>query len=139
MENVNKNDLTNAKQILSQLIPLVEQAEDKFRSARNWGFIDMVGGGFFVNMIKHYKINSAGNILEDVQYLLEQLQNVLKAISIPVDYRVRVGGFATFADFVFDGFISDSYMQFKIMGSLDQIRELKKRLLQLDDVLREML
>ena len=91
-----------------------------------------MGGGFIVDMIKHSKINSAGQDLNRVNYLLGQLQTELNRTVFPTDYTLNVPGFATFADFVFDGFIADLYMQSQISSSLNQIRELKEKLVLLD-------
>ena len=35
-------DINNAKNTIRQLLPLVEQAEQEFTSARNWGFLDIL-------------------------------------------------------------------------------------------------
>ena len=67
-----------------------------------------------------------------INYLLGQLQTELNRTVFPTDYTLNVPGFATFADFVFDGFIADIYMQSKISSSLNQVRELKEKLLLLD-------
>ena len=48
---------------------------------------------------------------------------------------MNTGTFATFADFVFDGVLADVYMQSKIMTSIEQIKELRRRL----EILREKL
>jgi hypothetical protein len=47
-------------------------------------------------------------------------------------------GFSSFGDFLFDGAIFDIYMQSKIMSSLDQIRSLRTKLLQLQEMLGRM-
>jgi phosphoribosylformylglycinamidine (FGAM) synthase-like amidotransferase family enzyme len=47
-------------------------------------------------------------------------------------------GFSSFGDFLFDGAIFDIYMQSKIMSSLDQVRKLKNKLVQLHDMLDRM-
>ena len=35
--------------VLDRLVPLVFDAEKRLSHARNWSFIDVLGGGFFVN------------------------------------------------------------------------------------------
>ena len=117
--------------IVDRLLPLVDEAERKLKSARNWGLFDVFGGGVLVDAIKHYKLNGARNAMDEVSALLQRLRQVLGGIEIPVDYRMNIGGFATFADFVFDGFLADAYMTSKIFSSLDQVRRLRERLLEL--------
>ena len=136
---LSRKEINDVKNILNELIPLTEEAMDKFRSARNWGFFDILGGGFLTNLIKHSKIGSARDIMARINTLLGALQRELKDIVIPTDFNMDSAMFATFADFVFDGFLADVYMQSKIMSSLNQVEELHRRLLILDDKMNQLL
>lgn len=127
-----------ALETLDELIPLVEEAENQLKSARNWSFIDVLGGGFFTNAIKHYKLGKAGNIMEDVNDLMQRLSVQLGNINIPADYRMQMGGFLTFADFFFDGVFVDVYMTSKILSSIDHVRDLKNKLYIVKSRLEEM-
>ena len=130
---------TDALCVLDRLVPLVFDAEKRLSHARNWSFIDVLGGGFFVDIFKYLNIGRAKNSMDEADRLLRELSSVLGGMEIPVDYRMQLGGFATFADFVFDGFIiSDVYMARKILASLDQVKELKKRLVALQVQLQSM-
>lgn len=137
MEN-SPQQIANARQTIRQLLPLIDQAESKFKSARNWSFLDIFGGGLLTDLIKHSKLNSASYDMNEIANLLQILQNQLNGLVIPTDYRMRTGGFSTFGDFIFDGAIFDIYMQSKIMSSLEQVRQLKTKLLQLDSMLSGM-
>ena len=137
MEN-NLQNIAQAIRITDELIPMVEQAEREFKSARNWGFLDVMGGGFIVDLIKHSKLNNASSLMNEINYRLGDLQRSLGGINIPVDYRVQVGGFETFADFVFDGALADMWMTGRIMSSLKQVSDLKDKLYRLRDGLRHM-
>ena len=130
---------TDALCVLDRLVPLVFDAEKRLSHARNWSFIDVLGGGFFVDIFKYLNIGRAKNSMDEADRLLRELSSILGGMEIPVDYRMQLGGFATFADFVFDGFIiSDVYMAGKILSSLEQVRELKKRLVGLQVQLQSM-
>lgn len=130
---------TDALCVLDRLVPLVFDAEKRLSHARNWSFIDVLGGGFFVDIFKYLNIGRAKNSMDEADRLLRELSSILGGMEIPVDYRMQLGGFATFADFVFDGFIiSDVYMAGKILSSLEQVRELKKRLVALQVQLQSM-
>ncbi len=124
----NKKEIRDVQIILNELIPLTEEAEQKFSSARNWGFFDILGGGLITDIIKHTKLSSASDLMNRINILLQHLQRELAQVIIPTDFRMEMGTFSTFADFVFDGMLADIYMQSKIMSSLDQVRELKRRL-----------
>ena len=123
------NDLqiNQAITLTDQLISELDQAERQLSSARNWGFLDVLGGGLIVDLIKHSKLSNAKVSMDRVNYLLQELKRVLGGISMPGDYSMNVGGIATFADFFFDSGIVDVYMTAKIMSSLNEVRNLKDR------------
>ena len=134
-------DITQVNQALNltnQLISELEQAERQLSSARNWGFLDVLGGGLIVDLIKHSKLSNAKVSMDRVNYLLQELRRVLGGISMPGDYSMTVGGFATFADFFFDSGIVDVYMTAKIMSSLNEVRNLKNRCYELRSRLSNM-
>ena len=123
--------VTEAINLTDEILVYVEQAERSLSSARNWGFFDVLGGGFIVDLIKHSKLNRARDAMDSVNYLMQRLQQVLGSIQLPADYRMQIGNFATFADFLFDGVFADVYMVSKIMQSLDEVRRLKGKLYEL--------
>lgn len=134
----NLKEINDVQHIINQLLPLIDEAEKKFRKARNWGFFDILGGGLITDLIKHSNLGAASNIMNQINYLLQDLQRELKEVVIPTDFSMNTASFSTFADFVFDGILADVYMQSKIMTSIDQIRELRSRLLILRDRLAEL-
>ena len=134
----NIKEINDVQLIINQLLPLIDEAENKFRKARNWGFFDILGGGFITDLIKHSNLGAASNIMNQINYLLHDLQRELKEVVIPTDFSMNTASFSTFADFVFDGILADVYMQSKIMTSMEQIRELRSRLLILRDRLAEL-
>ena len=123
----NSLQINRALMLTDQLIDCLDSAERQLSSARNWGFIDVLGGGLITDLIKHSKLRNAQTSMEHVNAVMQELQQVLGSISIPGDYRMEVGGFATFADFFFDSGIVDIYMTAKIMNSLSEVKKLKDR------------
>ena len=119
--------VNQALNLTDHLIAELDQAERQLSSARNWGFLDVLGGGLIVDLIKHSKLNNAKVTMERVNYLLQELKRVLGGISMADDYSMRVSGFETFADFFFDSGIVDVYMTAKIMNSLSEVRLLRDR------------
>ncbi|MEE0998526.1 MAG: hypothetical protein UIH41_02530 [Treponemataceae bacterium] len=134
----NLKEINDVQQIINQLLPLIDEAEKKFRKARNWGFFDILGGGFITDIIKHSNLGAASDIMNRINYLLQDLQRELNQVVIPTDFSMNTGSFSTFADFVFDGLLADIYMQSKIMTSIDQIRELRSRIMVLRERLSEL-
>lgn len=133
MNELNRKEINDVQIIINQLLPLIDQAEDQFRSARNWGILDILGGGTLVDIIKHTKLNKASNCMNQINYLLHDLQRELKDVVIPTDFQMNTASFATLADFMFDGILADVYMQSKIISSMEQIQELRRRLLVLQE------
>ncbi len=123
----NNLQVNQAIDLTNQLISCLDDAEKQLSSARNWGFLDVLGGGLIVDLIKHSKLNNAKDSMSRVNYLLQELQRVLGGITMPGDYSMQVGGVLTFADFFFDSGIVDVYMTAKIMSSLSEVRRLRDR------------
>ena len=134
----NTLQINQALTLTDQLITCLDDAERQLSSARNWGFLDILGGGLITDLIKHSKLQNAKNSMDHVNYIMQQLQQVLGSISIPGDYRMQIGGFATFADFFFDSGIVDIYMTAKIMNSLNEVRKLKEKCYELKRRLNEL-
>lgn len=123
-----KREIDDCLRIIDRLLPLIGEAEHQFSSARNWGFLDMLGGGLLTDIIKHSKLSRASGCMNEINYLLRDLERELKDIQFTTDYSMNTRTFSTFADFLFDGILADTYMQSKIMSSLDQVRELHHRI-----------
>lgn len=116
---------------IDEIFSLTNEAKSKFKSARNWGVFDILGGGVVADLFKHFNLNSAKSIMERISYNLEQLRSILGTIVIPDDYRMKMNGFITFADFVFDDIFFSTWMTFKIISSIQQVEELENKLLTL--------
>lgn len=98
-------------------------ARDNLHSARNWGIFDLLGGGMLVNMMKHSRISKASAMLEDAKRNLLIFQRELKDVAVPMDIRVEIGSFLSFADFFFDGLVADYLVQSKIADAREQVED----------------
>ena len=116
---------------IDEILSLTNEAKSKFKSTRNWGIFDILGGGLIADLFKHSNLNSAKSIMERISCNLEQLRSILGTIIIPEDYRMNMNGFITFADFVFDDIFFSTWMTFKIISSIQQVEELENKLLTL--------
>lgn len=113
-------------------------AQERLNSARNWGIFDMLGGGFLGDMMKHSKINDASKYLESAKYDLQIFQRELRDVHVPVEFRVEIGSFLTFADFFFDGIVSDYLVQSKIADARAQVDNAVARVEGLLEELRQL-
>lgn len=89
--------------------------------AKGWGVWDMLGGGLISNIAKHSAIDSANTIAHQAQYHLKSFQKELSDVNEYTDVSVDISGFTTFADFFFDGFFVDWFVQSKINNSYDKV------------------
>lgn len=98
-------------------------AQDKLNSARSWGIFDLLGGGFFTDLIKHSKMDDAAGCMEDARYRIKVFQKELKDVDLTCNLRLEVGGFLNFADFFFDGVVADYLVQSKIAEAREQVQD----------------
>lgn len=98
-------------------------ARDQLQSAGNWGLLDLFGGGFITDMMKHSKIDKAVSCMESAKRCLEVFQRELRDVSIRIDLDMEIGGFLTFADFFFDGILADYLVKSKISDAKDEVEE----------------
>ena len=98
-------------------------AQEKLDSAKGWSWLDMFGGGFLTDMIKHSKMDEASRCMENAKYNLKKFQKELSDINLSLDLRMEVGGFLSFADFFFDGLVADYLVQSKIEDARRQVAD----------------
>ncbi|MBQ8559465.1 MAG: hypothetical protein IJ439_05730 [Tyzzerella sp.] len=114
-----KQAITTGECALSSLYA----AQEKLNSARNWGTLDMFGGGLFTSMVKRSKLDDASQYLEDAKRNLLIFQRELQDVNVPLDLKVEIGSFLSFADFFFDGFVADYLVQTKIADAREQVED----------------
>ena len=98
----------------------LKEARDILSSASNWGLLDIFGGNGFTGFMKHMKIEKARQVLDRARQDLWEFKNELQYLPA---INIDVGGFLTFADFFFDGFLSDIFVQSKISDAKRQLDE----------------
>lgn len=96
-------------------------AKNELDTARGWGIIDILGGGFLSTAIKQSKMNSARRYIEHARQDLARFSKELNDLAGHITINVDLDSFASFADYFFDGMISDFYVQSKINQARDQI------------------
>ena len=105
----------------------LSKMKERLDSAQGWGVWDMLGGGLISNIAKHSAIDDANEISHEAQYNLKAFQKELRDVNEFTDVAVNISGFTTFADFFFDGFFVDWFVQSKINDSIDNINSVYNR------------
>ncbi len=110
-------------------------AQEDLGSARNWGIADLLGGGFFVNLIKHSRLEGASAHMETAREELKSFQRELRDVALYTELQLNIGDFLTFADFFFDGLIADYMVQSKIT---DARRQVEQAISQVEQILADL-
>ena len=95
-------------------------AKENLNSAKNWGLVDMLGGGFFSTMLKHSKMDQA-------KYDLRNFSRELNDVNMACNLHIDIGDFLSFADYFFDGFVVDWMVQDRINTAKRQVEEAIRR------------
>ena len=105
----------------------LREAQRQLNSAENWGLLDIFGGNTVSGLMKHMKVNNASRCVEDARKDLATFRDELGDIRGIENLHVDIDGFLTFADFFFDGFIADIFVQSKIREGQRQVQEAIRR------------
>ena len=74
--------------------------------------------------MKHMKIDKARKVLDKARQDLWEFRNELSYLP---EININIDGFLTFADFFFDGFLSDVFIQSRINDAKRQLDEAIRR------------
>lgn len=135
MENKMMTEVREAQKAGTQALQSLYAAQEKLEHARIWGIWDMLGGGFFVDMIKHSRLKDASVYLEVAKADLNVFRRELKNVEGPLDLRLDISGFLVFADFFFDGLIADYLVQSRIADAREQVADAIRRV---EHILKEL-
>ena len=68
-------------------------------------------------------MNQASKCMENAKYHLQIFQRELNDVNLSLNLRMEIGGFLSFADFFFDGFVADYLVQSKITSARNQVED----------------
>ena len=140
-DEVRRREIEEAAAAGEKALYSLENAREKLQGAKNWGIFDMLGGGFFTDMVKHSKMSDATAYMEDAKSQLLVFQRELRDVQVPLDLRMDISSFLNFADFFFDGIVADYLVQKKINDAREQgddaIMRVRAILGELRDLLNE--
>ena len=63
-------------------------AKENLNSAKNWGLVDMFGGGFFSTMLKHSKMDQAKQNMEQAKYDLRNFSRELNDVNMACNLHI---------------------------------------------------
>ncbi len=113
----------------------LKEAQRQLNSAGSWGLVDIFGGNTISGLMKHMKVNNASRCVDDARRNLAAFRDELGDIRDIEGLNVDIDGFLTFADFFFDGFVADIFVQSKIRKGQQQVQEAIRRV---EEILRSL-
>ena len=118
-----RQEMKEAMDAGTRALSSLRKAQEKLNSAGNWGLFDMFSGGLFSTIMKRSKMNDAQYLMEAAKSDLKRFQKELGDVNVPLDLKMEVGSFLSFADFFFDGFVVDYLVQSKISDAKEQVSD----------------
>lgn len=136
----NQREIEEAQAAGITALEALQSIAGSLNSAAGWGIFDMVGGGIISTMIKHSHIDEAKRQVARAESELRRFQTELLDIRITGPAQIHIDGFSKFADFFFDGFFMDFFMQAKINKARENvdnvIAQVETVLAQLDSMMQ---
>lgn len=108
----------------------LKEAQREISGAKGFGLWDLLGGGSFVSLAKHFKINRAKDALNRARYDLLSFSKELQDISYNLD--IDISDFLAVFD-LFDSFIADVIVQSKLA---DASRKIDQAIGKVEDAMR---
>lgn len=113
--------LTAGTHVLEQITGI----EDSLKSASNWGIADMLGGGFITDMAKYSRLDEAQKQIQNLNRLLLIYSKELRDLDVELNLSANIGPDMQFADFFFDGFLTDAIAFDRINRLRDQVANIR--------------
>ena len=111
----------------------------ELNSADGWNTWDMFGGGGIItHMAKHSHLDSAQDLVSELQSKLRRFKTELADIQITANMQVSVDGFLRFADYFFDGLFADWAVGDRINQSMNSVSSTKSQISRTLDKLSSM-
>ncbi len=111
----------------SAVLSSLDSALSALRGAETWGAVDLLGGRMLTTAAKHGRVDEARRWTHRAQQNLRRFRRELSDLASDVSIGIDIGGFETFADYVFDGLIVDWVVQSSIRSSLNRTTKMRRR------------
>ena len=98
----------------------LKEARAQISGAKGFGLWDILGGGTFVSIAKHFKVEKARNAINQARYDLQGFSRELRDISMNLD--INIGDFLTIFDLM-DNFFADIMVQSRLSDAQRRIDE----------------
>lgn len=76
-----KQEIQEAIMAGDRALRSLRTASEKLNSAKNWGIVDLLGGGLITDLIKHSKMRDASRYLDEARYDLKRFQKETNTVT----------------------------------------------------------
>lgn len=114
-------ELDEANEAGNHVINALNQAIKSLDGAEEWGVIDLFGGGMITDAIKYDYIETASEHIHHAQSCMRKFQKELLDIDEMAEFDIDISGLLKFADFFFDGLITDWLVQNRISDAQAEV------------------
>lgn len=128
-------EIDEALGAVEDALECLDAAARDLKSAGNWGWFDIFGGGFLTSMLKHGKMETAQRHLSAAQAALGRLADELNDVEGFAGLGPDVGDFLLTADWLFDNAFMDAMVQQRIIESQNRVAQAIARCEQVRDQL----
>lgn len=133
---IQKQETAEAVRAAEAATAALLEARRELDSARNWGYMDMGGGGFWSTYLKRSHMDTASDAIRKADRALQTLKEELRDINREAIDSLELSGLFSFADYFFDNIFTDWAIQDKIKRSLEKVNETMRRISRLLEELK---
>ena len=108
-------------------------AQTELEGARNWGVVDIIGGGWLTTMAKRNRMKKAQDQLVLASRALKSLSKELHDVRSFGYIDLGIDSFSGVADYFFDGLVADLYVQNRIGSALTEVSDTINKVLKIRD------
>lgn len=139
MEKSYIQELREAKRALSRSRNITADIQQAVGSARSWGLLDLLGGGFVSSLAKRSRIEKLNEQLSWLEHSLDVLQNELEDVRLYAPAALNDSFSRQMLDVIFDNIFTDYAVQSELVQLKNQLDDLEDDLEQLERKLDKMI
>lgn len=119
--------LESARAAGTRALQSLDEAADQLDSARNWGLLDILGGGILTSLVKRSRLDGASEAVERAQRDLEAFARELRDCSGVTGVDLRRSDMLELFDIAFDNSITDLFVQSRMEDARADVRRARAR------------
>ncbi len=119
--------LERARAAGTRALRSLDEAAEQLDGARNWGLLDILGGGLLTSLVKRSRLDGASEAVGRAQRDLETFARELRDCSGVTGVDLRRSDMLELFDIVFDNSITDLFVQSRIEDARADVRRARAR------------